>query len=79
MDGTEAVRRFGQSLAQARTLELSASQARATRLAWTRFGMNVVALGFAIVVMVYYARSAQPVEEPSGRWTCAATTRRCRS
>jgi hypothetical protein len=64
MDGVEASRRFGQALAQARATELAAAQARESRLAWTRFGMNAVALGFAIVVMLYYARSAQPAEEP---------------
>jgi hypothetical protein len=58
MDGLEANTRLEDELALARQAEFVASAARVTRFANLRLGMNVLALGFVLVVMVYFARSA---------------------
>jgi hypothetical protein len=58
MDGLEANTRLEDELELARQAEFLASTARVARFANLRLGMNVLALGFVLVVMVYFARSA---------------------
>jgi hypothetical protein len=58
MDGLEANRKLGDELSQAREVEMAGADARVARLSWLRLGMNAVALGFVVVVMLFYARAA---------------------
>lgn len=57
MDAVEVTRRLTDALAGARAAEASAGTAAAERLASLRLGMNALALGFVLVVMVYFARA----------------------
>ncbi|MEZ5316702.1 MAG: hypothetical protein R2752_04820 [Vicinamibacterales bacterium] len=66
MDGFEANRHLADELAQARDVAIAAADARTTRLSWLRIGMNAVALGFVLAVMLFYARAAAAAEEAAG-------------
>jgi hypothetical protein len=75
MDAVDANRHLGNVLGQARVAERQSADARITRLARLRLGMNGMALGFAVVVAAFYARAgsrrpelaaADVAEEPAG-------------
>jgi hypothetical protein len=57
MDAVEVAKRLNNALAGARAAETAAGTAAAQRLASLRLGMNALALGFVLVVMVYFARA----------------------
>jgi hypothetical protein len=57
MDGLEAGRRLAAVMDQARTAEAEASAAALARLTWMRFGTFAAALGFAVIVMLSFARA----------------------
>jgi hypothetical protein len=70
MDAAEANRNLAAVLAQARSAERAAAEARVTRLARLRLGINGIALGFALIVAAFYARaagsrSAEAADEPA--------------
>lgn len=56
VDSREVSSRLSDALGAARTAEVEAGTASADRLASLRLGMNALALGFVLVVMVYFAR-----------------------
>jgi hypothetical protein len=59
VDGREAAERLTTELGAARDAEITASQARQTRLARLRFGMNTIALLWVVVVALYAGRLAR--------------------
>lgn len=59
VDSIEAIARLSGELDAARAAELSASEARLSRLAMLRVAMNVAAIGFVLAVAVFFKRAAQ--------------------
>jgi hypothetical protein len=58
MDAADANRNLAGVLAQARSAERAAADARMSRLSRLRLGINGIALGFALIVAAFYARAA---------------------
>jgi hypothetical protein len=63
MDGPEAGRRAAADVALAREAEATAAVDRLTRLTWTRFGMNALAVVFLLLVAVFAARGRLTEDE----------------
>ena len=59
VDGREAAERLASELGAARDAEMTASEARQTRLARLRFGMNAMALLWVVVVALFAGRLAR--------------------
>jgi hypothetical protein len=59
VDGREAAERLTTELGAAREAEMTASEARQTRLARLRFSMNAIALLWVVVVALYAGRLAR--------------------
>jgi len=64
MDGATPSARLRDALSQARTAESADRIAGIGRVANLRLGMNALALGFVLVVMVYFARGGSDDTEP---------------
>jgi hypothetical protein len=65
MDALEPAGRLHDEIEFARAAEVAAGNARADRLAKLRLGMNAIALGFVLVVMFYFGRTASEERAPS--------------
>jgi hypothetical protein len=66
MDSLAPGTRLADELEQARAAELAAGTDRIERYAQLRLGMNALALGFVLVVMVYFARAGGSEDPAAG-------------
>jgi hypothetical protein len=58
VDGLQAAQKLSAEIAAARTVEEHAADARLAQTSWLRFGMNAVALAYALIVALFFVRRA---------------------
>ena len=58
VDGLQATQKLAAEIAAARTVEQHAADARLAQTSWLRFGMNAVALAYALIVALFFVRRA---------------------